>query len=215
MSKLFDGFIFDIDGTLTSTNQLIFDSFNFIANKYLGKTFTDEEIINLFGPTEDVILKEWCGEKFEAAKKDYYNYYKENHSISQLYPGIKEILEFLKSKNYPLGIFTGKGRQASMITLKFLEVDHFFDLIVTGDDVQNHKPSSEGIQKFVNHFNLSPEKVLMIGDSVSDVKASKDAGIKIASVLWDSYGHREVKSMGSDYYFLSVEELNEFLVKVT
>ena len=214
MQNLFDGMIFDIDGTLTSTNQLIFDSFNFIANKYLGKTFTDEEIINLFGPTEDVILHEWCSEKFEAAKKDYYNYYKENHSIAQLYPGIIEILEFLKSESYPLGIFTGKGREASMITLKFLEVDHYFDLIVTGDDVQNHKPSAEGIQKFVNHFNLSPGKVLMIGDSVSDVKASKDAGIKIASALWDSYGHEEVKSMESDYYFYSVEELKEFLIKV-
>jgi len=55
--QLFDGFIFDIDGTLTSTNQLIFDSFNFIAKKYLNKSFTDEEIISMFGPTEDVILK--------------------------------------------------------------------------------------------------------------------------------------------------------------
>ena len=53
MAKLFDGFIFDIDGTLTSTNQLIFDSFNFIAKKYLDKTFTDEEIIAMFGPPED------------------------------------------------------------------------------------------------------------------------------------------------------------------
>ena len=215
MSKLFDGFIFDIDGTLTSTNQLIFDSFNFIAKKYLDRTFTNEEIIELFGPTEDVILKEWCGEKFESAKQDYYNYYKENHSIAQLYPGIKDILEFLKNKNYSLGIFTGKGRKASMITLKYLGVDKYFDLIVTGDDVNNHKPSAEGILNFVNHFNLTPEKVLMIGDSVSDVKAAKEAGAKIASALWDSYGHKEVKSMGSDYYFDFVEELNEFLVKDT
>lgn len=213
MSKVFDAYIFDIDGTLTSTNQLIFDSFNFIAKKYLNRTFTDDAIIELFGPTEDAILKKWCGEKFDSAKQDYYKYYKENHSIAQLYSGIKEILEFLKNKNYPLGIFTGKGREASMITLKYLGVDKYFDLIVTGDDVNNHKPSADGIFKFVNHFNLKPEKVLMIGDSVSDVKAAKEAGVKIASVLWDSYGHEKVKSMGSDYYFSSVEELNEFLVK--
>ena len=215
MSKFFDAFIFDIDGTLTSTNQLIFDSFNFIAEKYLDRTFTDEEIIDLFGPTEDVILKEWCNEKFEEAKVDYYNYYRENHSIAQLYPGIKEILQLLKSKNIPLGIFTGKGREASMITLKYLGVHKYFDLIVTGDDVNNHKPSAEGILKFVNHCNLIPEKVLMIGDSVSDVKAAQDAGVKIASALWDSYGHDKVKLMCSDYYFNSVEELNKFLVKGT
>ena len=215
MKDLFDGFIFDIDGTLTYTNQLIFDSFNFIAKKYLDRIFSDEEIISMFGPPENDIIKQLCGEKFEEAKVDYYNYYKENHSIAQLYPGIKEILELLKSKNFPLGIFTGKGREASMITLKYLDVHKYFNLIVTGDDVNNHKPSAEGIFKFVNQFNLIPDKILMIGDSVSDVKAAKEAGVKIASALWDSYGHQEVKLMRSNYYFYSVEELNKFLFEDT
>jgi len=214
MIRLFDAFIFDIDGTLTSTNQLIFDSFNFIAKKYLNKTFTDEEIISMFGPPEDVILKELCSQKFEEAKKDYYKYYNDNHSIAELYPGIKEILAYLKNKKYPIGIFTGKGREASLITLRKLGVDHYFDLIVTGDDVVNHKPSAEGILKFVNHFGLEKEKVLMLGDSISDVKASREAGIKIASVLWDSYAHEEVKTLQSDYYFHSVEELRNFVLTI-
>ena len=51
----------------------------------------------------------------------------------------------------------------------------------------------------------------MIGDSVSDVKASREAGIKIASVLWDSYAQDQVKLMDSDYYFYSVKELSQFL----
>jgi len=212
MNNLFDGFIFDIDGTLTSTNQLIFDSFNYIAKKYLNKSFSDEEIVAMFGPTEDVILKQWCGDKFKEAKKEYYTYYSKNHWKAKLYPGIKDILNYLKNKNYPLGIFTGKGRQASLITLKKLEVDHYFNLIVTGDDVTNHKPSAEGILKFVNQFGLKKDRVLMIGDSVSDVKASKEAGIKIASVLWDSYANDKVKAMQSNYYFYSVEELKNFLL---
>ena len=212
MKRLFDGYIFDIDGTLTSTNQLIFDSFNYIAKKYLNRTFTDDEIISMFGPTEDVILKRMVRTiNYEEARKDYYQYYSDHHGIAGLYEGIKEILHHLKSKNYPIGIFTGKGREASLITLKKLGVDHYFDLIVTGDDVENHKPSPEGILKFLNHFKLKPERVLMIGDSVSDVIASKEAGIKIASVLWDSYGKEEVKTLSSDYYFHSVKELREFI----
>lgn len=212
MKNLFEGFIFDIDGTLTSTNQLIFNSFNFIAKKYLNRTFTNEEIIAMFGPTEDVILQKWCGNEYEEARKDYYQYYSDHHGIAELYEGIKEILHHLKSKGYPIGIFTGKGKTASLITLKKLGVDLYFDLIVTGNDVENHKPSPEGILKFVNHFGLKPERVLMIGDSVSDVIASKEAGIKIASVLWDSYGSKEVKTMNSDYYFYTVAELREFLL---
>ncbi|MBT8377644.1 MAG: HAD-IA family hydrolase [Ignavibacteria bacterium] len=213
MKQLFDAYIFDIDGTLTNTNQLIFDSFNFIAKKYLDKTFSDEEIISLFGPTEDEILREWCGDQFDEAKEDYYSYYTNYHSIAQLYPGIKEILEYLRNNKYPLGIFTGKGREASMITLKYLGVEKYFDLIISGDDVKNHKPSAEGILKFLNHFKLKPKKVLMIGDSVSDVKASKEAGIRIASALWDSYGEEKVKTLESDYYFYSVGELKKSILK--
>jgi len=53
--KKFEGIIFDIDGTLTSTNELIFASFNHVATKYLNKKLTNEEIISLFGPPEDTI----------------------------------------------------------------------------------------------------------------------------------------------------------------
>jgi pyrophosphatase PpaX len=215
MKKKFEGFIFDIDGTLTSTNELIFKSFNHIAKKYLDRTFTDKEIIALFGPTEDVILKDWCGKNFEAAKEDYYKFYKSHHSLAKLYPGIKELLDYLNSKGVLLTVFTGKGRQASLITLEELSIIDYFDLIVTGDDVANHKPSSEGIMKFLNEYNLQKDEVLMIGDSVADVRASKEAGIRIASALWDSYAAEKVKNLGSDYYFYSVEELRKFLVKNT
>ena len=212
---MFKGIIFDIDGTLTSTNELIFKSFNHIAKKYLDRTFTDKEIIALFGPTEDVILKEWCGNNFEDAKKDYYEFYKSHHHIANLFPGIKELLDYLESKRILLSIFTGKGRQASLITLEELSIINYFDLIVTGDDVANHKPSSEGIMKFVNEYNLKKDEVLMIGDSVADVRASKEAGIRIASAMWDSYAAEKVKNLGSDYYFNTVAELREFLVKNT
>lgn len=213
MNNLFDAFIFDIDGTLAATNRLIYDSFNFIAKKYLNKTFADEEIHSMFGPTEDFILEEWCGENSEQAKEEYYNFYKDNHHLAYVHDGMVEILQHLKSKSYPLGVFTGKGRRAALITLQKIDAVKYFDLIVTGDDVNNHKPHAEGILKFVNQFGLKNERVLMIGDSVGDVKASRDAGVKIASVLWDSHREEKVKEMGSDYYFYSVKELREFVLK--
>jgi phosphoglycolate phosphatase-like HAD superfamily hydrolase len=198
----FDGIIFDIDGTLTSTNELIFASFNHISSKYLNKKLTNEEIISLFGPPEDVILKEWFGDNLPDAFEDYYKFYKDEHHLADIYPGIKEILNFIKSKDIPLGIFTGKGRKSSLITLEALGIEKYFDLIVTGDDV---------INQFVDEFNLNKEKVLMIGDGTGDIKASREAGVKIASVVWDSYAKQEVLKSGSDYLFHSVSELREFL----
>ncbi|MHB8904621.1 MAG: HAD family hydrolase, partial [Melioribacteraceae bacterium] len=80
-----------------------------------------------------------------------------------------------------------------------------------GDDVVHHKPSPEGIDVFVKKFNLNPEKVLMIGDAPADVLAARSAGVKIASVVWDSYAKEKVLTMNSDYVFETVDELMKFL----
>ena len=207
----FTGIIFDIDGTLTSTNELIFATFNYIAEKYLQKQFTDTEITAMFGPTEDVILKQWCPDNYEEARKDYYDFYEQNHNMADLYPGIIEILDILKKKKVLLSIYTGKGRDASIITLKKLKIFDYFDLIITGDEVKVHKPSPEGITLFLEKFSLPKDKVLMVGDSPADIKASRAAGVKVASVIWDSYSKEAVLKLNPDYLFNSVAGLKEFL----
>lgn len=213
MEKI-SGIIFDIDGTITSTFKLIFATFNHVVGKHLNKTVTDEEIINLFGPTEDVILKEWMSENYDEARRDYYNFYEDNHEemVDEII-GLKELIKLIKSKNIPLGIYTGKGRSSTDITLKKIGLYDYFDLIITGDDVQESKPSPEGIIKFVEQFNLNREEIIMIGDAPADIYAAKNAGIKIATVLWDSYCRDEVLSLKSDYYFNTVNELNNFITE--
>ena len=208
----FEGIIFDIDGTLTSTNELIFATFRHVTEKYLNKKVTDEEIISLFGPTEDVILKEFMNENYAEARKDYMDFYEaKHHLMADVYPGIKEVLELIKSKKIPLSIYTGKGRESSVITLQKIGVYNLFDMIVTGDDVADHKPSPEGIDKFVDEFKLNREKVLMIGDAPADVIAARNAGVKIASVVWDSYAKEKVLEMKSDFVFDTVTDLMKFL----
>ena len=214
MKSMFRAIIFDIDGTLTFTNQLIFDSFNYIAKKYLGKKFSNEEIIALFGPTEDVILKQMFPDKFEEVRKDYYAYYHQNHNIALLYDGIKELLMDLKNSGVILGIFTGKGKTSSLITLNFLGIRELFDMVVTGDDVKNHKPSPEGIVKFIKTFALKPEEVLMVGDAPSDIKAAKAAGVNIASVVWDSYSANEVRKLNIVTVFETVDDLRNFIFEL-
>jgi len=212
--KKYDGVIFDIDGTLTSTNELIFSTFNHITQKYLNKTMTDEEIIALFGPTEDKIIEDLFGERAEEVKKEYYSFYTNNHAMADIYPGIKELLKFIKEKKVLLSIYTGKGREASVITLKKLKIYDYFDLIITGSDVKVHKPSPEGIEIFLEKYSLDKQRVLMVGDAPADIKAARAAGVEIASVLWDSYAHDKVLKMKSDYLFRTVEELKKFFEEV-
>lgn len=209
--KMFKGIIFDIDGTLTSTNELIFASFNHITKKYLNKTMSNEEIIALFGPTEDAIIESWFNDIHEIVKDDYYKFYKEQHYMASLYPGIKELIIELKEKNIKLGIFTGKGRKAALITLEICGLIKYFDLIISGDDVKEHKPSPEGINLILEKFNLSPEEVLMVGDSPADIIAARGAGLKVASVLWDSYAKEKIVEMKNDLQFNTVGELKKYL----
>lgn len=206
--KKYKGIIFDIDGTLTSTNELIFATFNHIAQKYEGRTYSDEEIISMFGPTEDVILRErFNGDKFKEVYDEYYRYYQENHPrMADLYPGIVDILKEVKQKNITTSIFTGKGRKTTEITLDILGIKNFFDMIITGDDVENHKPSPEGIFKFLNSFGLGKDEVLMVGDSIADIIAANEAGVDIASVVWDSYAREEVIRLNPNYF----ESVNSF-----
>jgi len=203
-----------VDGTLTSTNELIFSSFNHVTKKYLNKTVSDEEIIAMFGPTEDVILKEWMKNDYTEARKDYFDFYSSQHQhMADIYPGMIEILRLIKSKNIPLSIYTGKGKDSATITLKEIGVYDLFDMIVTGDDVKESKPSREGIDMFIEKFELDRNRVLMIGDAPADVIAAHRAGVKAASVLWDSYAKEKVMQMQSDFFFETVEDFKTFLAR--
>ncbi len=210
--KLFDGIIFDVDGTLAETHELIFASFNHVAEKYLNMRLTNEEIVALFGPTEDVILKEWMKDDYESARKDYFEFYESKHSeMAEIFPGLKEAVSIIKEHNIPLGIFTGKGRDSAEITLKSIGLYNQFDLILSGDDVDEHKPSPEGINRFIKEYNLKPERVLMVGDAIHDVMASESAGVKCALVLWDEYSRNRCKECRTDYRFYTVNEFVRFI----
>jgi phosphoglycolate phosphatase-like HAD superfamily hydrolase len=124
------------------------------------------------------------------------------------------ILNLLKGEGIKLALFTGKGRRTTQITLSELGLERYFDIIITGDDVENHKPSGDGILKILERLNLRPDEVIFIGDSPSDLKAGREAGVRIISALWDSYGRDEVIRMCPDYVANSVDELRRILFSI-
>jgi pyrophosphatase PpaX len=204
--------IFDIDGTLTQTNELIFASFNHVAEKHLGRRFKPPEIIALFGPPEEgALVKVFGPENLDAIMKDLLAFYAANHdSMASLHQGMDHILGYLKSRGVKLAVFTGKGRHTAKITLEALHIAGFFDLIVSGNDVIHHKPHPEGILQVLETFNLKPKDALMVGDSLSDINASRAAGVRIASVLWDSYDLTRIRNAKPDYLFERVEDMLEW-----
>jgi HAD superfamily hydrolase (TIGR01509 family) len=208
--------IFDMDGTLTQTNQLIYDSFNHVAEKYINKRLTPKEIVAYFGPPEQEAVENMIGTRhIDEAMKEYYHFYQERHNdLASLYPGIKELLDFVKGNGILIGLFTGKGRRTTEITLHEFGIERYFDVVMTGDDVDHFKPSGDGIKKIMAQFSLQPDEVLMVGDAVADIKASRECGVPIAAVVWDSYGKETVMEAATDYLFHSVQEFHSWLEQV-
>jgi HAD superfamily hydrolase (TIGR01549 family) len=167
----------------------------------------------MFGPPELVAIERLVGaDRLDDAMDDFFSFYETHHSnMANAHEGIVEILDFIKRCGVLLAIFTGKGRRTTLITLDTIGIKNYFDLIVTGDDVSNHKPSAEGIREIMNAFALTHEEVLMVGDAVADVDAAHEAGIPIAAVVWDSYCKEKVVRMNVDYLFHSVEEFAMWL----
>ena len=192
---------------------MIFATFNHVTEKYTGKVYTPGEITDMFGPPEEIAIERLVGkERIDGAMDDFFTFYEKNHrDMASAYDGIVEMLEFLKSKGILLAVFTGKGKRSTLISLDILGIKNYFDFIITGSDVENHKPSAEGIRKVITRFGLEAEEVLMVGDAVADVKAAHDAGVKIAAVLWDSYGKDKVMEMQLDHKFHNVPEFIEWL----
>jgi HAD superfamily hydrolase (TIGR01509 family) len=169
---------------------------------------SDREIAALFGPPEEGALRAIVGDDLlDEAMARYLAFYRSQHlTLASAYDGMPALLEELHRRGVTLTVFTGKGRHTTDITLEVLGLTHLFRKVVTGNDVVKHKPSGEGIVSILDELELDPRRTLMVGDSVSDILAAREAGIRVASVLWDDFNRERVLQHERDYTFHSVDE---------
>ncbi|MBF0219050.1 MAG: phosphoglycolate phosphatase [Gammaproteobacteria bacterium] len=124
---------------------------------------------------------------FDRAYPIFLSLYAENTSKrSRLYPGVLEGLNLLQSRGYALGCVTNKAARFTEPLLHDLGVADFFGIIISGDTLSEKKPHPLPLLHAATHFAVKPENALMIGDSVSDVKAARAAGFTIICM---SYGY--------------------------
>ncbi len=209
------GIIFDIDGTLARTNDLIFETFRFVAKKYIGKNYSDEEIISLFGPTEEDLLRDLIPEsQYHQAMREFYDFYERNHTaMASGFIGIAELLDFISRRKIPLAVYTGKGKVTAEVTLRKENLLKYFDLIISGSDLPESKPSPLAVEMFVEKFNLNKNEIVIIGDAIADIKTAELSGITCLSAVWDSYAKADVIKRNPDFVFETVSELRSFLDK--
>jgi phosphoglycolate phosphatase len=152
---------------------------------------------------------------YDRAYPVFLELYSENTSKrSCLYPGVKEGLEYLKGEGYKMGCVTNKAAQFTEPLLKDLGVSDYFSIIISGDTLPEKKPDPMPLLHAAKFFKVAPEQALMIGDSISDVKAARAAGFHIVCM---SYGYNhgvDIREAKPDGVMDSMAELPELLDKL-
>ncbi len=149
---------------------------------------------------------------FEQAYPIFMELYKENTSKrSCLYPGVKEGLDYLKQSGFKLGCVTNKAEAFTHPLLKDLGLFDYFESVVSGDSLEKKKPDPLPLTYSAEKLGVVPEDSLMLGDSISDVKAARAAGFQIICM---SYGYNhgiDIRESKPDIVIDSMVELKEFL----
>jgi phosphoglycolate phosphatase len=149
---------------------------------------------------------------FEKAYPVFLDLYADNTSKrSILYPGVKEGIAYLKSASYKLGCVTNKAAQFTEPLLKDLGIHDNFSIVISGDTLPQKKPDPAPLLHAAEFFGVSPDDALMLGDSVSDVKAARAAGFQIICMSY-GYNHGEdIRTANPDAVIDSMAELPELL----
>jgi phosphoglycolate phosphatase len=149
---------------------------------------------------------------FERAFPIFMELYAKNTSKrSHLYPGVREGLDLLKAAGYKLGCVTNKAAQFTEPLLKDLGVYDDFAIVISGDTLTRKKPDPEPLLHAAEFFGCQPVDALMIGDSVSDVKAARAAGFQIVCMSY-GYNHgNDIRDAHPDAVIDSLTEINPLL----
>lgn len=149
---------------------------------------------------------------FDKAYPIFLDLYAANTSgRSCLYDGVKEGLNYLKSQGYTVGCVTNKAEQFTHPLLKDLGIFDEFEIVISGDTLEKKKPDPLPLLHAAKHFGIDPKEALMLGDSISDVKASRAAGFDIICM---SYGYNhgvDIRHSNPDLVIDSMAELKDYL----
>ncbi|MDM5190732.1 pyrophosphatase PpaX [Bacillus sp. DX4.1] len=204
--------LFDLDGTLINTNELIISSFLHTLNKYYPNEYKREDVLPFIGPSLQDTFGSIDPNRVEEMIQCYRKFNHEHHDeLVEEYETVYETVQELRQKGYKVGIVTTKARQTVEMGLQLSKLKAFFDVVVTIDDVEHVKPHPEPIQKALQLLDAKPEDTLMVGDNHHDIVGGQNAGTKTAAVAWTIKGRTYLESYKPDYVLDKMSDLLSIL----
>ena len=201
--------IFDFDGTLADTIDILLSITNRLSAEFGFKSATKEQIAQLSNLNSWQILQ-YSGISIFKFPLLIRRLKAELHSEVphiQLFPGIKEVLLELKKRGFQLGIITSSSRENVLGALQRNGLQDTFTFIYSGSTFGKHKV----INKWLRIENIHTEKVVYVGDEIRDIDAAKKTGIKVIAVGWGFNSPQALAAQNPNFLIERPQELIEIM----
>ncbi len=193
--KVYSTYLFDADGTLFDTADLVVRCFQYVARKHCSQELSREDILSGYGLPLKGQLLERLGQdvNVDLMLDDFISYQLKilDENVS-LFPGVSETLETLKSQGKKLAIVTSRKRYTTGRMLELTGIQQFFDTVVNPEDTLLHKPEAEPALLALKRLDANSGDSLFIGDSQFDIFCGQRAGMDTAFVNWS---HMDVNDL--------------------
>lgn len=209
------GVIFDLDGTLGNSLPVSVESIIRTVAAFTGKTYTYDEIVAHFGPTEQGILCQLVPE--QDCEASYRRFLQEYESLNRqgdygVFPGIPEVLDLLRAHQVPTAVVTGKGPDSTRISLRYFGLADAFEIVKTGG--LDGPIKDVCIREVAADWGVPLEEIVYVGDGSADVDLSRKAGVKPISVAWAGTEPAADLAAKNPYrLFTQVEDLRVWLAR--
>ena len=202
--------LFDLDGTLIDSVQLILESYRHTLASHGVPPRTDEEWLRGVGTPLAAQFAPWQDDRgtVEAMIATYREYNLANHDrMVREFPGVVDTVRAVRAKGLKTGLVTSKARQGALRGLRLVGLDDAMDVLVCADEVENAKPHPEPVEKAVRLLAGKPAATLFVGDSIHDLHAGRAAGVRTAAVLWGPFSRAHLASGTPDYWLEHPKDL--------
>ena len=206
--------LFDFDGTVINTNDVVTDAWQHTYKHYLGHEMPVEHIEKTFG--EPLLLsmeREFPGVPAIESATIYRNRQAEMaEKLVRLFPNIVEMLQAVKEAGYKTCVVTSRTRETTLYYMNQFGITEYFDELVSCDDTTIHKPNPEPALLGLEKVDAKAEEAVMVGDSPYDMLCANNAGVKTVLVEWRAKGNDDkLKECHVDYVIENPMDLLDVL----
>ena len=203
--------LWDFDGTLVDTNEVILESWQFTYEHYYGRRMPVEHITKCFGEPLLVTMEREFPMVSPLESAEVYREFQKEYAYKQVreIPGLFDVVDELGRRGYKQCIVTSRTTESTLRYLSIFGKLYAFDGLVSCDDTDAHKPDPEPILLALKKMKCTKDEALMVGDGVFDIKCANNAGVKSVLVGWRITGDSQdiVKDAVEDYEAETPEDL--------